>query len=121
MHHLSNDPEVEVTPDRLTQFAGEHGGDIEFDNAANTAHWDHPNLPVRYFARMEPTSAERTEALLEEFGDLNVNVFTVARWATMHPSEPRGADYRPLEPIRVVRLVDVLALLAAREAKAVSA
>lgn len=39
MHHLSNDPEVEVTPDRLTQFAAEHGGDIEFDNAKNTAHY----------------------------------------------------------------------------------
>lgn len=52
MHHLSNDPEVEVTPDRLEQFAAEHGGAIEFDNAAHTAHWDHPNLPVRYFARL---------------------------------------------------------------------
>lgn len=52
MHHLSNDPEVEVTPDRLEQFAAEHGGAIEFDNAAHTAHWDHPSLPVRYFAHM---------------------------------------------------------------------
>jgi hypothetical protein len=68
-------------------------------------------------AKAERTLAERTEDLLEEFGDLNVNVFTVARWATMHPSEPRGKDYRPLEPVWVVRLADVLTLLAARDAK----
>lgn len=52
MHHLSTDPEVEVTPDRLEELLAEHGGAIEFDNAAHTAHWDHPNLPVRYFARL---------------------------------------------------------------------
>lgn len=55
MHHLSNDPEVEVTSEQLAKFAEDHGGDIEFDNSANTAHWDHPNLPVRYFARLAVT------------------------------------------------------------------
>lgn len=55
MHHLRTDPEVEVTSDRLADLCAEHGGVIEFDNAAHTANWDHPSLPVRYFARLAET------------------------------------------------------------------
>lgn len=52
MHHLMTDPEVEVTSAQLKKLADEHGGTIEADHVANTAHWDHPNLPVRYFAQV---------------------------------------------------------------------
>lgn len=52
MHHLNTDPAVEVTADLLEKFAAEHGGPIEIDNATGTAHWDHPNLPIRYFAHL---------------------------------------------------------------------
>lgn len=56
-HHLTTDPRIEVSADQLEAFAAEHGGNIEFDNAAGTAHWDHPNLPVRYVARVSKTEA----------------------------------------------------------------
>lgn len=52
MHHLNTDPEVEVSADLLEQFAAKHGGPIEVDHARLTMHWDHPNLPIRYFARV---------------------------------------------------------------------